>query len=41
VRELYSKANAPDLAVGGSATEYVEWATSTNEDLDEVALGES
>jgi len=41
VRELYDRANAPDLALGSAANDYIEWATTTNEELDDSMLGES
>ena len=41
VRELFGQANAPELAVGATANEYVEWATATNAEADETLMGES
>jgi hypothetical protein len=41
VRELYRNANSVEMAVGAAATQYTEWATSANEELDEELLGES
>jgi hypothetical protein len=41
VRELYANANAPEMAVNQACIEYIAWATSANEELDEELLGES
>jgi len=38
---VFDRANAPAVAIGAAATDYIEWARSENEDIDEEALGES
>lgn len=41
VRGVFDRANAPDIAVGAAAAEYMEWASSANAEIDEELLGES
>ncbi len=38
---VYSGVPSPELAIGQSTTEYMEWATAANQDIDEELLGES
>jgi hypothetical protein len=41
VSALFAGANSPTLAITAAAGEYVEWAQSAREDVDEEFLGES
>jgi hypothetical protein len=41
VRELFSLAPSPELAVGDAVGDYLGWATGVDADLDEGLLGES
>jgi len=41
LRELFSAAPSPELAIDALAGEYARWASAANEELDEELLGES
>jgi hypothetical protein len=38
---LFDKANAPEIAIGVAANQYIEWAGRADDELDEAFVGES